>query len=154
VTEHELDQIAARRIARECVAVKLRLINRAVTRLYNKLLRPYGLTISQMNILVAISCMREARQADVCRILDLDKSTLSRDLERLRKRGWVDSAQGTDARTVRLKVTSQGRRLLERVTPAWQQGQRLASAMLGKAEIAAISRAALRLQTGLPSPES
>jgi DNA-binding MarR family transcriptional regulator len=143
-------EISSRRIAEECVAVKLRLLTRAVTRLYNRLLRLYALTISQMNILVAISSLGEARQADVCRILDLEKSTLSRDLARLRDRGWVDSVPGEDSRIVRLKLTALGRRLLERATPAWEEGQRQATALLGSAEIAAFGRAAERLQTGLP----
>ena len=39
-------------VARECIANKVRLLNRAVTAIYDEALRPYGLKISQMSVLV------------------------------------------------------------------------------------------------------
>ncbi len=75
-------------IAEQCVAVRLRLLTRAVTGIYNRALRPHGLTVSQMNILVAVSCMREAKPREVCRALHLEKSTLSRDAERMLPMGY------------------------------------------------------------------
>ena len=42
----------ADRMARECIAVRVRLINRVITALYDEALRPFGLRISQANILV------------------------------------------------------------------------------------------------------
>src|SRR6516162_3196973 len=38
--------------AGECIAVRLRLVNRVVTNLYDAALRPLGLKVSQLNILV------------------------------------------------------------------------------------------------------
>lgn len=135
------EQEQARVIAGECVAVRLRLLTRSVTRLYNQALRPYGLTVSQMNILVAVSCYGEARPRDVCRVLHLDKSTLSRDVERMRANGWLDAAPGVDGRTSLLSVTGAGKALLRKVTPAWEEAQRRAVELLGESEIAALGRA-------------
>ena len=39
-------------IARTCIAVRLRLLNRVVTNLYDDALRPLGLKVSQLNLLV------------------------------------------------------------------------------------------------------
>src|SRR3954451_12375489 len=39
------------RIAGECIAVRVRLINRVVTAIYDEALRPFGLRVSQANIL-------------------------------------------------------------------------------------------------------
>ena len=72
-------------IVEECIAVKLRLLTRAVTKIYNRALRPHGLTISQMNILVAASYIGQAKQQDICQALHLEKSTLSRDLAQRRR---------------------------------------------------------------------
>lgn len=129
-------------IAEECVAVRLRLLTRAVTRIYNLALRPHGLTISQMNILVAVSCFKEAKQRQVCHALHLDKSTLSRDAERMRAQGWLDTVQGDDGRTSSLRLTAAGRRLLQQAIPAWRQAQQQATALLGERDIAAVHRAA------------
>src|SRR6185369_544276 len=127
-------QAKAAVIVEECIAVRLRLLTRAVTKIYNQALRPHGLTISQMNILVAVSYIGEAKQQDICRALHLEKSTLSRDVERMRARGWLESLPGEDGRTSLLRVTSAGRKLLEKSTPAWKQAQKQAKVLMGEKE--------------------
>jgi DNA-binding MarR family transcriptional regulator len=129
-------------IVEECVAVKLRLLNRAVTKIYNQALRPHGLTVSQMNILVAAFYLGQAKQQDICRALHLEKSTLSRDLARMRAQGWITEAPGDDRRTTILTVTAAGKRLLEKAFPAWRQAQEEAKALLGERETTSLGRAA------------
>ena len=75
------------RIAGDCIAVRVRLINRVVTAIYDEALRPHGLRVSQANILVAVARKGEARPADICRLLRLEKSTLSRDVEVMKAQG-------------------------------------------------------------------
>ena len=119
-------------IAQECLAVRLRMINRAVSRIYDRALRPFGLRVSQMNILVAVAQLGPARQQDVCRVLSLERSTLSRDAERMRAKGWLDAAPGEDARTSMLRITPAGKKLLENAIPAWDEAQQQAAALLGE----------------------
>lgn len=140
-TEESLPARAAV-IAQECIAVRLRLLARAVTKLYNRELRPHGLTISQMNILVAASYLGRVKQQDVGRALHLEKSTLSRDLARMRAQGWVIEGPGDDGRTTTLSVTTAGRRLLEKVFPAWRRAQKETRAMLGEEGTASLDRLA------------
>lgn len=140
-------QAKAAVIAEECIAVRLRLLTRAVTKIYNRALRPHGLTVSQMNILVAASYLGQAKQQDICQALHLEKSTLSRDLARMRARGWVTEAPGDDGRSSLLRVTAQGGKLLQKAIPAWQQAQQQATALLGEREIAALGRAAKTLRS-------
>jgi len=134
-------------IVEECIAVKLRLLTRAVTKIYNQALRPYGLTVSQMNILVAASYLGQARQQDIWQALHLEKSTLSRDLARMRERGWVTDSPGDDGRSSLLKVTAYGGKLLQSAIPAWRQAQQQAAALLGEREIAALGLAAETLRS-------
>ena len=144
--KREPAQISVETIAQQCIAVQLRMLSRAVTRIYNQALRPYGLTISQMSILVAISCLREAKQQDVYQALHLEKSTLSRDVARMRRRGWLDDVPGEDGRTALLRITPAGRRLLEAASPAWQQAQEQATALLGKRVVRTFVQAATTLR--------
>jgi DNA-binding MarR family transcriptional regulator len=132
----------AQLIAGECIAVRVRLLNRALTRMYDAALRPLGLRVSQMSVLVAVARHGRARPGDVCRALSMDKSTLSRDVERLKARGWLETAAGDDARSHTLSVTPAGLDLLQRVVPAWQQAQRRAADLLGPQAVAALDRAA------------
>jgi DNA-binding MarR family transcriptional regulator len=140
-------QAKAALIVEECIAVKLRLLTRAVTKIYNRALRPYGLTVSQMNILVAASYIGQAKQQDICQALHLEKSTLSRDLARMRERGWVAEAPGDDGRSSLLRVTALGEKLLQRAFPAWRQAQQQAAELLGERDIAALGRAAKTLRS-------
>src|SRR5437868_1565067 len=75
-------------IAAECLAVRLRTLHRAVTALYDDALRPHGLRVGQLNLLVAVARMGIAKPGDLCRVLCMEKSTLSRDVEVMRRHGW------------------------------------------------------------------
>jgi DNA-binding MarR family transcriptional regulator len=129
-------------IARTCLAVRLRLLNRVVTNLYDDALRPLGLKVSQMNILVVTAKLGLARPAQVCNLLQLDPSTLSRNVERMRAQGWLEAVADEDARAQPFRLTSQGRRLLEKSIPAWEAAQRQAEELLGREGIGLLERAA------------
>src|SRR5512146_801296 len=128
-------------VARECVAVRLRALNRVITNLYDEALRPFGIKVSQMNILVATAKLEVARPAALCRILQLDASTLSRNVERMRARGWLEVVPGEDARTQPFRLTTAGRRLLERTIPAWREAQHEAIEYLGQEGVTVVDKA-------------
>src|SRR3954451_4998383 len=90
---HREERPPAEVIAAECIAVRVRALNRAITALYDEALRPHGLRVGQLNLLVAVERMGTARSADLCRALNMDKSTLSRDVEVLRRHGWLEVEQ-------------------------------------------------------------
>ena len=143
--QQKLDQ-AVDHIARSCIAVRLRLLNRVVTGLYDDALRPLGLKVSQLNILVVAAKLGLARPADVCNLLQLDASTLSRNVERMRTKGWLEIVPGEDARTQPFRLTAQGTRLLERAVPAWEHGQQSAGELLGSDGTALLNKAAKKLR--------
>lgn len=132
-------------IARTCIAVRLRLLNRVVTNLYDDALRPLGLKVSQMNILILTAKLGLARPAQVCEILQLDTSTLSRNVKPLQAHGWLEVMPDEDARTQPFRLTAQGKRLLEKAIPAWEEAQRQASELLGAEGVALLDKAAKKL---------
>src|ERR1700720_360450 len=133
-------------ISRTCIAVRLRLLNRVVTNFYDDALRPLGLKVSQLNILVVTARLGLARPVQVCDILQLDTSTLSRNLERMRAHGWLEVVPGEDARTQSFRLTTQGKRLIEKAIPAWEDAQRKAGELLGDQGIALLGKAAKKLR--------
>ncbi len=96
-------------IARECLVVRLRLLNRVVTNIYDDALRPLGVKASQWNILVVTARLGLARPADVCQRLHLDTSTLSRNVERMRARDWLEVVDDEDGRAQPFRLTAEGR---------------------------------------------
>lgn len=135
---------AARRMARECLVVRVRAVNRALTRLYDAVLRSHGLRSSQFGLLIAVVGYGPVRPADLAPVLELDKSTLSRDVTRLVENGWVTTEPHDDGRSHWLVATEAGKELLTRVSAAWEEAQKRAAALLGTDGVQAIHRLAAR----------
>ena len=131
-----IDQIAG-----ECVAVRLRMLNRIITNIYDDALRPLDLKVSQMNILVAAAKMGTTRPSEVCEYLHLDVSTLSRNVERMKARGWLEVIPDEDGRSQPFQLTAQGRKLLEKAIPAWSEAQQQVTTVLGDAFLQQLNRA-------------
>jgi DNA-binding MarR family transcriptional regulator len=129
----ESGQTLVDRLARECLAVRVRILSRALTSLYDDALRPLGAKVSQMNILVATAKLGVARPSQLCEILHMDASTLSRNAGRMVAQGWLEVVPEADARAQPLRVTNGGMKLLRRALPAWEQAQARARAILGEA---------------------
>jgi DNA-binding MarR family transcriptional regulator len=118
-------------IATSCIAGRLRLLNRVVTNLYDDALRPFGVRLSQGSVLAVAAKLGVARPAVVCDILELDTSTLSRTVERMVANGWLEIVPDEDGRSQPFRLTAEGRRLMERVLPAWERAQVEAKKLLG-----------------------
>src|SRR5438270_13680021 len=135
-----IDQVAG-----ECIAVRVRMLNRVITNIYDDALRPLGLKVSQMNVLVAAAKMGTARPAAVCEHLHLDVSTLSRNVERMKGRGWLEVVPDEDGRSPPFRLTPQGRKLLEKAVPAWNEAQQQVKKVLGDGFVEQLSQAMKRL---------
>ncbi|TAH39355.1 MAG: MarR family transcriptional regulator [Planctomycetota bacterium] len=140
-------------IARDCLAVRLRLVNRAVTAIYEQALRPWDLSAAQLNLLVAVASLDQASPTELGRLLIVDKSTLSRNLERMRARGWLAEHGAADARARPVRATAAGLRLLEEVLPAWQQAQRRVARIIGPDGVRSVHALARAFGPGLATPE-
>jgi DNA-binding MarR family transcriptional regulator len=139
------------RIASDCIAVRVRLINRVVTAVYDEALRPLGIRVSQANILVAVARMGAARPADICRRLRIEKSTLSRDVEVMKGKGWLESDPPAGGRNQVLQVTAAGLDLLARSRPAWESAQAESHRLIGGPGVEALREIAARLGCGAPA---
>ena len=142
-------QVMIDKIVNECVAVRLRRLNRIVTNIYDDALRSLDLKVSQMNILVAAAKMGTARPIEVCEHLHLDVSTLSRNVERMKARGWLEVVPDKDGRSQPFRVTPQGRKLLEEAVPAWSEAQQQIKKVLGDGFIEQLNQAMERVGKGV-----
>jgi DNA-binding MarR family transcriptional regulator len=140
------------RVSSECIAVRVRLINRVITALYDEALRPHGLRISQANILVLVAHQGEVRPVDVCRMLRIEKSTLSRDVELMKRAGWLESVPPEGGRNQTIRLTPEGMKLLVKVQPAWEKAQAEATRLIGEPGVASLHQIASRLGFGKASP--
>ena len=131
----------AQTIASDCIGARTRILNRAISRLYDEAIRPHGLKFSQMNILTVVTVHEPIQQIDVRRILSLEKSTLSRNVALMEAKGWIQSSPG-EGKNRLLQATPLGHQLLVEAAPDWQRAQEQAVAILGKRTAAEIVQAA------------
>ena len=137
---HQRTKHDAAEVLRDCIATRLRMANRVITKVYDDALRPFGLKVTQMSMLVVAENRGLIRQSEVGAELQLDDSTLSRNLERMRANGWLEEVSGEDARVHSYRLTQTGRALLEKAIPAWRSAQKEAKRLLGDAGVQALRR--------------
>ena len=128
---------------RVCVAGGVRKLNRMVSAIYDGALADTGLKTSQFSVLVAVFNRGKVRPAELTNLLQMDESTLSRNVERMCARGWLKLERGDDRRSHLIEVSDKGRALIRKCLPAWQRAQEEVSQRLGADNVAAL-RSALR----------
>ncbi len=132
----------AERMAQECLAVRVRLLNRTLTAIYDEALRPLGMTTGQLNVLVVVAKRGSVSPATVAQRLHMEKSTVSRNIERMRAHGWLIVSPNKSGRGQVLAIHAKGRKLLERALPLWNQAQERSQALLGQLSAESLRRAA------------
>jgi DNA-binding MarR family transcriptional regulator len=136
---------SARHIAETCIAHRLRLLTRVVSRLFNSELDGSGLTVSQFNILTFLLNSPGASPSHVAAALELEKSSVSRNLELMRKNGWIDAK--SEGRGQVLKLTRSGAATYRAAIARWQQAQDRVQQLLGPTATRNILAMTERLET-------
>jgi DNA-binding MarR family transcriptional regulator len=129
---------AVDQIVSDCLAVRVRLIGRTVTAVYDGALEGHGLTIAQLNLLAALGKAGPCPPSMLGEVLQLERSTVSRNLNLLLRHGWIE-AVSSDAKGIReVTLTRDGRAKIEAVMPQWRKAQRQAAKLLGSEGVAAV----------------
>jgi DNA-binding MarR family transcriptional regulator len=132
-----------RRVGRECIGFRIRMLNRMITAIYDEALAGAGLKVSQFNLLVTAANREDTRAADLANFLEMDQSTLSRNVERMCAKGWLRLEPDQDRRSHLIKVTDKGMAMIRKGYPAWQEAQEEVTRHLGSDNVAAL-RSVLR----------
>jgi DNA-binding MarR family transcriptional regulator len=99
------------------------MVSRGVTQLYDDVLRPSGLRVTQFSILANIALRGEANLKQLEAALAIDQTTLTRSLNLLERDGVIERAPHPDRRIKSMRLTAKGRRALKGARPLWAQAQ-------------------------------
>ena len=121
-----------------CVCGRLRRATRALTQLYDDLMAPSELRVTQFSLLGALARGGTARIADLADALLLDRTALSRTLDPLVLRGLVSIVSGRDARTREVSLTRAGAKALRAAQPHWKRAQNQVANKLGSDRLEAL----------------
>lgn len=117
--------------ARECIGSRGRLLSRVLTRRYDEALRPHGLRVTQFGLLVALAEVGPSSPNELIRRLEVDKSTLSRNIHRLTDDGLLHA--GIDSHGYQwLALSEKGEAALAEALPTWKAVQQRVHEALGE----------------------
>ena len=69
----------------------------------------------------------------------MEKSTVSRNVSRMKKKGWLEITALDGQVTQTIKLTPKGRELLKEVYAKWKKAQQEAGVLLGEEGVASLS---------------
>jgi DNA-binding MarR family transcriptional regulator len=101
-------------------------------------LAPAGIGAAQFGVLVAVAGRDGASLTELAQSLDMDRTTLTRNLRPLERAGHLRLAAGADKRSRAVGITAEGRAVLARARPLWRNAQRVVAESLGAGDLAAL----------------
>ena len=107
----------------ECLVLNTRMAARAVTRRYDKALRPFGITAAQFSILTSMVARPERSVTDMARSIAIDRTTLSRNLDLLVRKGLVSGHEADKGNGRLVALTQEGNDLVQELLPHWREAQ-------------------------------
>ncbi|MBT7942014.1 MAG: winged helix-turn-helix transcriptional regulator [Alphaproteobacteria bacterium] len=108
-----------------CVCLNLRGSARAVTQFFDGILKPSGLKVTQFSVLAAVATEGPASMTAISKSLVMDRTTLTRNLKPLFDRGLVrEGKDEADRRQRQITLTREGKTILSKALPLWDQAQK------------------------------
>ena len=123
-----------------CIGFNTRRATRLITQYYDKALAPAGLRSTQYSLLSVLAMLGENSMQDLAFVLAMDRTTLTRNLNPLLKKGWVNVQVGSDRRARPLTITPAGQAVLDDALPLWHKAQAHVVDQIGEANWDAMMR--------------
>jgi DNA-binding MarR family transcriptional regulator len=107
-----------------CVCSQVRKLARKLSSLYDTVLAPEKLTVTQYALLANIARAGQLRHTVLAEKVGMERTTLTRNLRPLTRSKLVIATAGLDRRQRLLQLTTAGKRKLIRCLPLWEEAQR------------------------------
>jgi len=108
---------------KSCLCHQTRMAARAVTRLYDDILRSMGLRATQLAVLVAADHEDVVSITALAKFMGMDRSTLTRNLAPLEREGLIRLGNEGWRRSRIVEITPKGRSRLRQALPLWEKAQ-------------------------------
>jgi DNA-binding MarR family transcriptional regulator len=121
-----------------CTNLKLRQLGRIVTRHYDGYMAEAGLKNTQYALLSYVVKLGPIRPSDLAKHMQMDASTLTRNLQPMAAHGWLTVSAGENARSRLVEATAQGLAMQAQGQRAWKAAQLAFNARLGVDRVLAL----------------
>ncbi|GCE29625.1 MarR family transcriptional regulator [Dictyobacter alpinus] len=115
-----------------CHCITLRYAAQTLTEVYDRVLAPSGLTVTQ-HLLLKNLLQEETEQSltNLAHTLGSDRSTVGRNVRILARDGLVSLGRGSDRREHTVHITQKGRETVALAAPLWEKSQTAVEDTLG-----------------------
>jgi len=107
----------------DCLVLNTVMAARALTRRYDKVLRPFEISVVQFTVLMTVQNSPRMSVNSMAARISMDRTTLLRNLEPLSKRGLVIAGRPEKGNVRHFELTEKGAALLEEILPLWRDSQ-------------------------------
>jgi len=118
-----------------CVCVNLRRAARAVSQIYDEALAESGIKITQFSLLRAVERNEPVAISALAEELELDRTTMARNLGPLERDHFVKLTAGSDQRVTEVRLTPKGRAALAKALPLWENAQAGIASLLASGRV-------------------
>jgi DNA-binding MarR family transcriptional regulator len=123
---------AVKKSSSRCVATNIRKASRAISQFYDHALEPSGLKSTQFTLLIAITIHAPISITVLADRIVMDRTTLTRDLQRLEQQGLIEISTGTDKRAKIVELTRAGQVALMAAVPLRAKAQKHIEAQISE----------------------
>ena len=119
-----------------CFGSRMRQLSRITDGYFRNQLVSFNITENQMTILFALFKLERIEQGKIGQTLRLERSTVSRNIKRLEKQGYVIR---TSAYRPKIELSKVGNKLVQELVPLWEETMEELVDKLGEDGLAAIA---------------
>ena len=128
-----------------CTSARLRKASRALSQMYDIVLKPSGLKGTQFTLLATLDKTGALPISKLAEVLGMERTTLTRNLKHMIDKGYVEDDLDSDQRIRLIRITLMGRGALNEAMPLWGQAQARAVESLGQADWALLMNSAEKI---------
>lgn len=118
-----LDYEKCEKMLSTCFFLNFAKAMRPINHIFSQEIKNVGLTPTQLSVLVTIGRNQNSSISALGKILNLDESTLTRNLMLLERDGYIQKLIGADKRRKLIALTDEGCIIIENAMPHWQNAQ-------------------------------
>ena len=137
-----------------CTCGQLRRLTRRITGIYDHALAPCGLRVTQFSLLSNLMKLPACSLAELAQAMDMERTTLIRNLRPLAAAGWVRTQTRANTRQREVSLTPAGRAKWSVARPLWRSAQDAVNSTLGSSEVTRLHRRMARYLSLLRGPNS
>lgn len=119
-----------------CSSLKLRQLSRRVSQHFDRIVGDAGLKTTQYSLLSHITRLGPIRPGELAGVMEMEPSTLTRNLQPLIAHGWVVVGAGVDGRSRSIEATDAGRAKRSEAQREWKRAQLALNDRLGPQRVA------------------